>query len=149
MAGTPPRKADLTLPPRSPLPVSSYCFSRRFGVPPNLIKLSAAASTRALLVRISCDLIEMASSHGDDAGAAPKADNVQQSDVALKTDTEQQSSFVDTDSGDSEEGRDAYRPGGFHPVYIGDVYANKYEVMSKIGYGRYSTVWLVKDLSTP
>ncbi|KAJ0119650.1 serine/threonine protein kinase [Diaporthe amygdali] len=79
----------------------------------------------------------MAPNQTDDAGAA------------LTADTEQQSGVVVTDSGDSEEGRDVYRPGGFHPVYIGDVYANKYEVMSKIGYGRYSTVWLVKDLSKP
>lgn len=50
-------------------------------------------------------------------------------------------------SGEIEERRDAYRPGGFHPVYIGEVYAGKYEVMNKIGYGVYSTVWLVKDLS--
>lgn len=79
----------------------------------------------------------MASNQTNDAGAA------------LTADTEQQSGVVVTESGDTgiEEGRDAYRPGGFHPVYIGDVYANKYEVMSKIGYGRYSTVWLVKDLS--
>lgn len=43
-----------------------------------------------------------------------------------------------------EEGRHAYRPGGFHPVYVGDVYQNQYEVLSKIGYGMYSTVWLVR-----
>lgn len=47
---------------------------------------------------------------------------------------------------DIEEGRDSYKPGGFHPVYIGDVYAEKYKVLSKIGYGVYSTVWLVRDL---
>ncbi|KAK4220682.1 serine/threonine protein kinase [Podospora fimiseda] len=46
-----------------------------------------------------------------------------------------------------EEGRNAYHPGGFHPVYIDDVYGGKYQVMNKLGYGRYSTVWLVKDLS--
>lgn len=51
------------------------------------------------------------------------------------------------DPGDIEEGRDKYRPGGFHPVYIGDVYADKYKILSKIGYGAYSTVWLVKDLT--
>jgi hypothetical protein len=39
-----------------------------------------------------------------------------------------------------EEGRKAYRPGGLHSVYIGDVYADKYEVLNKIGYGLYSTV---------
>lgn len=53
------------------------------------------------------------------------------------------------DPGDIEEGRDAYRPGGFHLVSIGDVYADKYEVVNKIGYGVYSTVWLVKDLTKP
>ncbi len=51
------------------------------------------------------------------------------------------------DSGDIEEGRHAYRPGGFHPVYIGDVYAGKYKILNKIGYGVYSTVWLVQDLT--
>lgn len=47
---------------------------------------------------------------------------------------------------DIEEGRDAYRPGGFHPVYIGDVYNERYKVLNKLGYGAYSTVWLVHDL---
>jgi serine/threonine-protein kinase SRPK3 len=47
---------------------------------------------------------------------------------------------------DIKESRDAYRPGGFYPVYVGDVYNDRYKVMSKIGYGVYSTVWLVRDL---
>ncbi|AEO68227.1 uncharacterized protein THITE_2117654 [Thermothielavioides terrestris NRRL 8126] len=50
---------------------------------------------------------------------------------------------------DIEEGSRAYRPGGFHPVYIGDVYASRYKILNKIGYGAYSTVWLVRDLSKP
>lgn len=45
-----------------------------------------------------------------------------------------------------EEGRAAYRPGGLHPVYIGDVFNDRFKVLSKIGYGRYSTIWLVRDL---
>jgi serine/threonine-protein kinase SRPK3 len=48
---------------------------------------------------------------------------------------------------DIEEGKDAYRKGRFHPGYIGDIYNERYEVLCKIGYGRYSTVWLVKDLT--
>jgi serine/threonine protein kinase len=48
---------------------------------------------------------------------------------------------------DFEEGRDAYRPGRFHPVYMGDVYNDRYQILRKIGYGQYSTVWLVKDLT--
>lgn len=46
---------------------------------------------------------------------------------------------------DIEEGRSEYQPGGFHPVYVGDLYHGRYEVLSKIGYGVYSTVWLVRD----
>lgn len=44
-----------------------------------------------------------------------------------------------------EEGYDVYKPGGFHPVHIGDIYNGKYLVISKLGYGLYSTVWLIRD----
>ncbi|KAI9929454.1 hypothetical protein MW887_000926 [Aspergillus wentii] len=43
-----------------------------------------------------------------------------------------------------EEG-DVYHYGGFHPVHFGEVYNGKYEVLRKLGYGRYSTVWLVEN----
>lgn len=48
----------------------------------------------------------------------------------------------------SEEDISRYVPGGFHPVLIGDAFDNgkydngKYRVLSKLGYGVYSTVWL-------
>ena len=45
----------------------------------------------------------------------------------------------------SEEDRNLYRPGGFHPVHLGDIFHYRYEVLRKLGYGGYSTVWLVKD----
>ena len=69
--------------------------------------------------------------------------------AAPPTSDNQNPHAVDTDSGSNgvEEGTNAYHPGGFHPVYLGDVYGGKYQVVNKIGYGRYSTVWLVKDLS--
>ncbi|KDR80219.1 hypothetical protein GALMADRAFT_116853 [Galerina marginata CBS 339.88] len=39
-----------------------------------------------------------------------------------------------------------YRPGGFHPVHLGDKFQDKrYTVVNKLGYGSYSTVWLVRD----
>lgn len=47
---------------------------------------------------------------------------------------------------DIEEGENAYKPGGFHPVYIGDIFHHRYRILSKIGYGKHSTVWLVRDL---
>lgn len=52
----------------------------------------------------------------------------------------------DNTNSNIEEGTQVYRPGGFHPVYIGDVFKDRYKVLNKIGYGVYSTVWLVRDL---
>ncbi|RAL13843.1 serine protein kinase [Aspergillus homomorphus CBS 101889] len=40
-----------------------------------------------------------------------------------------------------------YRPGGYHPVVLGDVFNNgQYKVIRKLGEGSYSTVWLARDL---
>ena len=39
-----------------------------------------------------------------------------------------------------------YRPGGYHPVHLGDKFKDgRYTVVNKLGYGTYSTVWLVHD----
>ncbi|KAK9238593.1 hypothetical protein V1525DRAFT_400490 [Lipomyces kononenkoae] len=38
-----------------------------------------------------------------------------------------------------EEGPNCYNHGGFHPAHLGDVYNGRYEVLKKLGYGRYST----------
>ena len=65
----------------------------------------------------------------------------------LKPSVQGKSEETPTTICDIEEGKDAYRPGGFHPVFIGDVYNERYKVLRKIGYGQYSTVWLVKDLT--
>lgn len=57
---------------------------------------------------------------------------------------------VDSDEGDytesDDEGPDAYKPGGYHPVRIGEIYNNRYKVVSKLGWGHFSTVWLCEDL---
>ncbi|GMS87040.1 hypothetical protein PENTCL1PPCAC_9215 [Pristionchus entomophagus] len=51
---------------------------------------------------------------------------------------------------DDEEQENAaeYKQGGYHPVSIGDVYNERYRVVRKLGYGRFSTVWLCKDAIT-
>lgn len=42
-----------------------------------------------------------------------------------------------------------YRPGGYHPVNLGDDYCDgRYIVVNKLGFGTYSTVWLAKDRSS-
>lgn len=44
-----------------------------------------------------------------------------------------------------EEDRSRYVPGGYHPVYLNETFKNRYQVVQKLGYGLYSTVWLAKD----
>ncbi|KAF8799940.1 kinase-like protein [Phlegmacium glaucopus] len=38
-----------------------------------------------------------------------------------------------------------YEPGGYHLVIPGEVYNQRYQVIRKLGWGIYSTVWLVQD----
>lgn len=49
-------------------------------------------------------------------------------------------------AGPGVESPDRYRPGGYHPVHLGDVYYQRYRIIHKLGYGTYSTVWLARDL---
>ncbi|KAM9785892.1 LOW QUALITY PROTEIN: SRSF protein kinase 3 [Neosynchiropus ocellatus] len=49
------------------------------------------------------------------------------------------------DSQDSEDPRE-YCYGGYHPVQIGDVFNRRYQVLSKLGWGYFATVWLCQDL---
>ncbi|TDL22816.1 kinase-like protein [Rickenella mellea] len=47
---------------------------------------------------------------------------------------------------DDVENLENYRPGGFHPVSIGDLFAGgRYKVLHKLGNGGSSTVWLAQD----
>ncbi|KAE8345913.1 hypothetical protein BDV24DRAFT_177701 [Aspergillus arachidicola] len=38
-----------------------------------------------------------------------------------------------------------YRPGGYHPIHIGDVLKGRYRVVHKLANGAYSTIWLSRD----
>lgn len=46
---------------------------------------------------------------------------------------------------DGAEAIERYGPGGYHPVMIGDVLHNRYQIVDKLGFGGYSTVWLAQD----
>jgi len=54
-------------------------------------------------------------------------------------------SFTNQTQGALEEGIEKYRVGRFHPVRVGELYDSKYKVLRKLGYGQYSTVWLVRN----
>ncbi|KAL9128243.1 MAG: hypothetical protein Q9175_007563 [Cornicularia normoerica] len=46
----------------------------------------------------------------------------------------------------TQENFSRYRPGGFHPVCLGDTFQDgRYEIHHKLGWGGFSTVWLAKD----
>lgn len=38
-----------------------------------------------------------------------------------------------------------YEAGGYHPVNVGEVFNQRYKIVRKLGWGLYSTVWLVQD----
>ncbi|XP_028853694.1 SRSF protein kinase 2-like [Denticeps clupeoides] len=48
---------------------------------------------------------------------------------------------------DEEEQEDPsqYCPGGYYPVQIGEIFSGHYQVVRKLGWGHFSTVWLCKD----
>ena len=47
---------------------------------------------------------------------------------------------------DDVEDLEDYCWGGYHPIQLGDEFSKRrYHVVHKLGYGRYSTVWLVRD----
>lgn len=48
---------------------------------------------------------------------------------------------------DGAETLEKYQPGGYHPIMIGDKLQNRYQIVDKLGYGGYSTVWLARDTS--
>lgn len=49
-------------------------------------------------------------------------------------------------SGETED-PERYKPGGLHPVHIGDRFKeNRYQIVHKLGFGSFSTNWLAKDL---
>ncbi|KAJ9271666.1 hypothetical protein DTO212C5_2091 [Paecilomyces variotii] len=38
-----------------------------------------------------------------------------------------------------------YRPGGYHPVNIGEQLDGRYSIVHKLGFGAYSTIWLARN----
>jgi len=58
---------------------------------------------------------------------------------------EEASESAEDYSDDEDEGEDGYKPGGYHPVKLGEIYNQRYVVIKKLGWGHFSTVWMVLD----
>lgn len=59
------------------------------------------------------------------------------------------SGFVKVDPMEKIEEEDLpfYDTEAYYPAYIGEVFASRYQIVSKLGYGMSSTTWLCRDLS--
>ncbi|CEG37604.1 cmgc srpk protein kinase [Plasmopara halstedii] len=47
-----------------------------------------------------------------------------------------------------DEGESSYKPGGYHSVMVGEIYNARFEVVEKLGWGHFSTVWKCLDRQT-
>lgn len=89
------------------------------------------------------------------AQSAPAAtpENVEKAEKArdeydFSEESESSSSSSPALSEESEdEGSEFYKPGGYHPTHIGEIYNGRYRVICKLGWGHYSTVWKVFDMA--
>jgi len=54
--------------------------------------------------------------------------------------------IIDASTLVDEERFEEFKNGSYYPVNIGDIYASKYQVVGKLGFGTTSTVWLARDL---
>jgi serine/threonine-protein kinase SRPK3 len=57
-------------------------------------------------------------------------------------------------NGDNVEDMRFYKPGGYHPVHLGDMFATRpnsdkprYRILHKLGFGAFSTVWFAQDMA--
>nr|KMM69727.1 hypothetical protein CPAG_06041 [Coccidioides posadasii RMSCC 3488] len=54
--------------------------------------------------------------------------------------------IINADQRLEEETLPFYEHEQYYPVHIGEVFGSRYQVVGKLGYGAYSTVWLCRDL---
>lgn len=45
-----------------------------------------------------------------------------------------------------DEGEEGYRVGGYHRVNLNEIYGEKYRIRKKLGWGHFSTVWMVDNM---
>ncbi|KAM7187460.1 Protein kinase-like domain containing protein [Rhypophila sp. PSN 637] len=68
--------------------------------------------------------------------------------MALPQDDDDERFLLPQNVGLDTEDVEMYRPGGFHPVHLGDTLDDgpaRYKIVHKLGSGGFSTVWLARD----
>ncbi len=65
----------------------------------------------------------------------------------LRSGSTMQLSLEELSDSESEDDCD-YKKGGYHKVFIGEIYHGRYGILKKLGWGHFSTVWLAQDQQT-
>uniref|UniRef100_M4B4C6 non-specific serine/threonine protein kinase n=1 Tax=Hyaloperonospora arabidopsidis (strain Emoy2) TaxID=559515 RepID=M4B4C6_HYAAE len=65
-----------------------------------------------------------------------------------KTDEDEDGEEDEYSSESEDEGESGYKPGGYHRVEVGEVYNSRFQVLEKLGWGHFSTVWKCVDRQT-
>ncbi len=91
------------------------------------------AQTTNVQLDYECGEDEEEDEDSGDEEAMQKDGKVHQEEAEVGSDNEEQEDVSD------------YCKGGYHPVKIGDLYAQRYHVLRKLGWGHFSTVWLCWD----
>ena len=78
---------------------------------------------------------------------SPRDDALERPVVDVPTDASDEDDASTDDASTSEdEGAEGYKRGGYHPVSVGERYGDgRYVVLKKLGWGHFSTCWLVED----
>ena len=92
------------------------------------------------------------------AQAAPREEKAEHETIEYRSEDDFDEAYEDDDNSSAAsttsrsdvseldgEGSEGYRPGGYHPVRVGDVFHARYTVVEKLGWGHFSTVWACKD----
>ena len=86
--------------------------------------------------------LPVSSSHGHSHGHLDVDPSSMTSTISGTSASSAQPSVLTEDEEDLED----YRPGGYHPVHIGDAFKDsRYVIVRKLGWGHFSTVWLARD----
>ncbi|KAJ9461270.1 Serine/threonine-protein kinase SRPK [Diplonema papillatum] len=71
----------------------------------------------------------------------PRGKKSKKEDDSDAVESQTEEDYSDT----NEERKEEYRKGGYHPVAQGELYNSRYRTAHKLGWGYFSTVWLVWD----
>ena len=71
-------------------------------------------------------------------------DDCDDDDIGDENDDSDRSKNGESDMEEQEDAKD-YCKGGYHPVSIGETYHGRYNILRKLGWGHFSTVWLCWD----